>query len=328
MKAILLTEQLNEINKKNFSSVDVPIPSFNKERECLVKIKAAGVNPSDVGGALGYFSYAKLPRIPGRDYAGIVVDGPKQYLNKKVWGSGGDIGLTKNGTHAEYIAVPINAISEKPDNLSMEEASGVGVPYITAYYSLINRCHLSEKDTVVVLAAGGQVGRAAISIALSKGARCIGITRDLNKIIKISGCEYIDYKGETLDNKIQQLTRGKGADIILNSLGNQYLGFLINALSNEGSIVTIAATPGTREFNLNLFENYRANINLVGVNTGKINQVACSFILSSLTQLFIDKKLMPPSVNEETTFPLNKAYAAYNLVKAGLGGDRIVLSMR
>lgn len=113
MKAIQLHTKLSEVTEKNFMPIDLEKPNFNKEKECLIKIEAAGVNPSDFVGVLGYFAYAKLPRIPGRDYAGVVVDGPKEYMGMEVWGSGGDIGLTKDGTHAEYIVIPINALSEK-----------------------------------------------------------------------------------------------------------------------------------------------------------------------------------------------------------------------
>ena len=93
---------------------------------------AAAVNPSDVKATLGIMPHAVFPRTPGRDFAGIVVDGPDALKGLKVWGSGGDIGITRNGSHARYLVLPTGAVKEVPKGISMEEAGSVGVPFVTA----------------------------------------------------------------------------------------------------------------------------------------------------------------------------------------------------
>src|SRR5258707_13989680 len=75
------------------------------ENELLIEVKAAAVNPSDVKAATGLMPYAVFPRTPGRDYAGVVIDGPAAWVGREVFGSSGDLGIRRDGTHATHLAV-------------------------------------------------------------------------------------------------------------------------------------------------------------------------------------------------------------------------------
>ena len=79
--------------------------------EVVVEVKAAGVNPSDVKAALGAMPHAVWPRTPGRDWAGIVVAGPDG-VGREVWGSGGELGIKRDGTHARYLRLRLFANDE------------------------------------------------------------------------------------------------------------------------------------------------------------------------------------------------------------------------
>ncbi|MCG3024492.1 alcohol dehydrogenase catalytic domain-containing protein, partial [Escherichia coli] len=70
--------------------------------ECIVEVVSAGVNPSDVKATLGLMPHAVWPRTPGRDYAGVVIDGPGHLIGQQVWGSGGELGIRRDGTHGKY----------------------------------------------------------------------------------------------------------------------------------------------------------------------------------------------------------------------------------
>src|SRR5919109_1668567 len=100
--------------------------------ELLVEVKAAAVNPSDVKAATGLMPYAAFPRTPGRDYAGVVIDGPVGWTGREVFGSSGDLGIRRDGTHATHLVVEADALVEKPKSLSWEQAAGIGVPFVTA----------------------------------------------------------------------------------------------------------------------------------------------------------------------------------------------------
>src|SRR5689334_8111196 len=106
------------------------------EGDVTIEIHAAGINPSDAKAMLGLMPSAVFPRTPGRDFAGIVVEGPSTLVGTEVWGSGGDVGISRNGSHAERLVLPAAAIRRKPARLSMVEAGTVGVPFVTAYEGL------------------------------------------------------------------------------------------------------------------------------------------------------------------------------------------------
>src|SRR6195952_3038356 len=97
--------------------------------DVVVEIRAAGVNPSDVKAATGLMAYAVFPRTPGRDYAGVVVDGPAGSVGREVFGSSGDLGIRRDGTHASHLAVEADAVVDKPRGVSWDEAAGIGVPF-------------------------------------------------------------------------------------------------------------------------------------------------------------------------------------------------------
>lgn len=69
-------------------------------------------------------------------HAGIVVDGPAELLGREVWGSGGELGIRRDGAHAQYVVLDAARLREKPANISLAEAGAVGVPFITAYEGL------------------------------------------------------------------------------------------------------------------------------------------------------------------------------------------------
>src|SRR5271167_3811512 len=82
---------------------EAPTPAAD-ERTALIRVMAASINPSDVKNVARAMKQTKLPRIPGRDFAGVVEAGPAEWTGAAVWGTGGDTGFTRDGTHAEMIA--------------------------------------------------------------------------------------------------------------------------------------------------------------------------------------------------------------------------------
>ena len=103
-----------------------------RDEDALIEIAAAGVNPSDVKAAMGMMPYAVFPRTPGRDFAGRVIDGPRELIGTEVFGSSGDLGIRRDGTHASHLIVEAKALVPKPKSVSLEEAAGIGVPFVTA----------------------------------------------------------------------------------------------------------------------------------------------------------------------------------------------------
>ena len=155
---------------------DTTTPSPHGD-EALVRVKAASINPSDVKNVQGLMEQTTLPRTPGRDFAGVVELGPASWIGAEVWGSGGDTGFTRDGSHAEYILVPVSSLQRKPDKLDFDQAASVGVNFIAAWRGLVDAAALQANETVLIIAASGGVGNAGVQIARHLGARIIGIDR-------------------------------------------------------------------------------------------------------------------------------------------------------
>src|SRR6266404_5296871 len=96
--------------------MNVPDP-IGGEETAVVRIKAASVNPSDVKNVAGQMEHTVLPRVPGRDFSGVVEQGPAAWKGAEVWGTGGSIGFSEDGSHAELMAFPVKALVGKPRNL-------------------------------------------------------------------------------------------------------------------------------------------------------------------------------------------------------------------
>src|SRR3954467_5877085 len=123
--------------------------------DLLIEVKAAAVNPSDVKAATGLMPYAIFPRTPGRDYAGVVIDGPAGMIGREVFGSSGDLGIRRDGTHASHLVVESDAVVEKPKTVSWEEAAGIGVPFVTAMEGFRRAGIPKPGETVLVFGANG-----------------------------------------------------------------------------------------------------------------------------------------------------------------------------
>ena len=135
--------------------VDRPIPQATEE-DAVVQVEAAAVQPSDIKGVAGAMDGTVLPRTPGRDFSGMVVQGPTWLLGRAVWGTAGDLGFSRGGTHAEYVRFPVAGLGQRPWGLSAEEAAAVPVTFITAWIGLLDGAQVREGETVIVFGVAGR----------------------------------------------------------------------------------------------------------------------------------------------------------------------------
>jgi NADPH:quinone reductase-like Zn-dependent oxidoreductase len=146
-------------------------------RTAIIRVAADAISPSDVKNVEGKMEHTTLPRVPGRDYAGTVVGGPPEWMGAEVWGTGGEIGYSIDGSHAELIAVPIASLRRKPRTLSLEQAGAIGVTYLAAWLGVVEYAALAPGETPLVTGAGGGVGGAAVQIGKWRGGRVVGVDR-------------------------------------------------------------------------------------------------------------------------------------------------------
>jgi NADPH2:quinone reductase len=292
--------------------------------DLLIEVKAAAVNPSDVKAATGSMAYAVFPRTPGRDYAGFVLDGPAEWLGREVFGSSGNLGIRRDGTHATHLSVEADAVVEKPGGVSWEEAAGIGVPFVTATEGFRRAGMPKPDETVLVMGVNGKVGQAAVQIASWRGARVFGVVRrnEAYEGYSNSKVEVIDASAVDVATRAREFTDGKGADIVFNTVGDPYFEAAHKSLALRGRQILIAAIHPAVQFNI--LEFYRGQHSYFGIDTLGLSSIATGAVLRELGPGFASGHLKPFPIMPNAIYPLEDAKAAFVAV-AGSSRDRVIL---
>jgi NADPH:quinone reductase len=302
---------------------DLPDPAPN-EGFAVVRITGASINPSDVKNVAGAMEGTTLPRTPGRDYAGVVERGPAEWIGRDVFGTGGDIGYTIDGSHAEKLVVPVAALTAKPARLSAAEAASVGVTSLIAWLGLIEYAALQPGETVAIIGVGGGVGTAVSQLAKWRGASLIVGADILPPAPGSPAARSIDCyvpSDEHMTEAIRQATKGLGANVVFDAVGGITFEPALKSLAHRGRLVTISATGRSRvEFDLRDF--YHNESRIIGADSRKLDASASAKRLAAMLPAFESGALSAPPIDQ--VVPLDRAVDAYQRVAAG-ARDRFVL---
>jgi NADPH:quinone reductase len=307
----------------NLTVAELPMP-VPESGEVLVKVLAAAINPSDAKSVLGKMAETTTPRVPGRDFAGRVVSGGSDWEGKAVFGTGGEIGFGRNGSHAEFVAVPVDGLVEKPPDLSYEQAAAIALGYFTAFAGIVRTGAVKRGETVLVTGTTGSVGSAAARVAAWKGARVLGTvrsSRDLGKRDDLAFVEWIDLESRSLPESVKELTEGKGASLIMDTVGGPLFEACLESLAQRGRQIAIASA-GNPQVTFNLVDFYHKEACLKGVDTLKLSPGEAAEILKALLPGFKEGIFAPPSVEPVS---LDKALSAYRAVIEGSSGKKFVI---
>ena len=301
-----------ELDALKVVDLDTPVPG---ETEALVRVRAAGVNPSDVKNVLGKFHETALPRTPGRDFAGVVEKGPEEWLGREVWGTGAELGFSHDGTHAEYVVIPVSGLALKPTSLSFPLAASCGVPYTTAWNAL-RRGGMVVEDRKLVVVGVGAVGSAAIALSKILGTTRVvaaALEKDISGALRASGVPIIVLTDAAafVDDVKKHFTGG--ADLIFDTTG-YWVEASVAAIAEFGRIATIAA-PKDGHVHLPLLDLYRKGGVLVGVNSLLYDVEACAEMLEPIAEAFDRGELPPP--NPATEAALTAGPDIYRAIDGG-----------
>ena len=288
---------------------DIPKPVV-KVGEVLVQVKAAAVNPSDIKNVLGRMHETTVPRTPGRDFAGVVVDGGTMLIGKSVFGSGGSLGFGRDGSHAEFVAVPEKAVLPMPKGFTFEQSAAIGVAYMTAWAALVKAAELQAGENVLILGTTGAVGSAAARIAHKRGARVFGTVRrsvDIPKPGELPVDIWINLESTDLSKGVREATRGAGADVVFDLVGGSMFEKCLAALAWRGRQVAISSSPEPR-VNFNLVDFYHNESRLLGVDSLKLSFEDAAEILRDLTPGFESGEFPAPDI---LAFPLANGPKVY-----------------
>jgi NADPH2:quinone reductase len=303
--------------------LDIPAPSSDSQ-SAVVQIKSASVNPSDVKNIAGTFTQTSLPRTPGRDFSGVVVEGPPDWRGVEVWGTGGDIGFTRDGSHAEFMKIPVQALSRKPTTLSHAEAAAIGVNFVVAWLGVVEYARLAPGETIAVIGAAGGVGGAVVQIA--KAFRCTVIGLDLRPPLAESPAgrlidEFVPFGDDAVERVRAYST--DGVSVVYDAVGGIAFETALRMSRPRGRVVEISAT-GKRRVEFDLIDFYRNELQLFGVDSAKLGVVESAPLMKKLAEQFESWALAGPIIAHR--FPLARAREAYRAVATGTNG-RVVLDV-
>jgi NADPH:quinone reductase-like Zn-dependent oxidoreductase len=266
------------------------------DHDVLVRVKVAGVNPIDnfvVSGALP--KIIPLPNhIPGAEISGIVEEvgshvkknnlrkGDRVIIHNKVFDetcdmclngldmlcrNGGLISVITNGGFAEYVSVPKRNVFKIPDSLDWDTAASLPVTSLTPYHAL-KEASLRINEYLLVFGASGSTGMIAVQLAKKMGAKVIAVSRhSWIKDSEFGGVDYLISDYNRVADEVKDITEGKMADVVLNSLGVETWESSYASIGSNGRWVTFGTLSGP-DIKLNLQSLYRRQIKLIGSTGG------------------------------------------------------------
>lgn len=257
--------------------MDRPCP---ESQQVLVEIKAASLNHLDLWLRRGLPGLEiPLPHIPGSDASGVIAEVGSEI---KDWNVGdevviqpgtfcgacdhclagredmcasyGILGETEPGVQRQYLCLPPANIGPKPKNLSFVEAAALPLASLTAWNMLKNRAKLLKGETLLVLGAGSGVGSMAVQMGRYLGARVIATAGSEEKqklAFSLGADEVLNHRQEGFSKQVKALTKGRGANVVFEHIGESTWTESVKSLSRGGRLVTCGATTGVRgEINL------------------------------------------------------------------------------
>jgi NADPH2:quinone reductase len=306
--------------------VERPVPQ-PRPGEVLIKVAAAGVNRPDVLQRKG--AYAPPPGasdIPGLEVAGVVVAAAEGLREPAV---GAKVcALLAGGGYAQYATAPAVQCLPVPPQLSLEEAAAVPETFFTVWLNVFERARLTAGETLLVHGGGSGIGTTAILLGKAFGARVI-VTA--GSAVKCAACRElgadlaINYHESDFVEATLRTTDGRGADVILDMVGGDYVARNVAAAAVDGRIAVIAHMGGTRA-ELDLRSLMVKRLFLSGSTLRPQSVENKGRLAAALRQhvwpLFASKRLVPLI---HARFALADAAAAHKLMEADTHIGKIVL---
>jgi len=301
---------------ENLQIGERPVPVSDAEH-MLVRTHAAGVGIWDVGIMSGGFGQVSLPRIPGSEVAGLVEEPAGEFsVGDRVFCSlwvSGEAGVPDpRGGFAELSAARTDSAAAIPDGVDFPEAAGLVISGATAYEGLIDRAKVRSSETVLVTAASGGVGTAAIQIARSAGARVIAVASGSNHdYVRDLGADIVvNYRLPDLSEQLRDAAPD-GFDVLFDGTGNDVRDMSLGLVRRGGRAILIAlGSPPPPAIDGVEIQSFGATVN--------------SARLEAVAQLVSARKLRMPI---ESGFPLEEARQAMEHVGTGHTRGRVVLQI-
>lgn len=332
MKGLLITDHKEE--PLVLSEIEKPKAGMG---QVLIHVKAVALNRRDQWIRQGMYPNIQFGTVLGSDGAGIVSEVGEgvstDWLDKEIiinpnlnWGEDSKaqsaeysvLGMPSQGTFAEYIAVGIDRLTEKPTHLTWSEAAALPLAGLTAYRALFHHGTTSAGKNVLISGVGGGVAQFAFQFAVAAGANVYvtsGNQEKLDKCVSMGAQGGYSYKEEGWFKAAQADTGG--FDVVIDSAGGNQLNDFIKIMKPAGRIVFYGATNGTPQ-KLDMFRMFWNQITLQGSTMG--NDQEFMEMVS-----FVNKHQVKPIV--DSVRPFDQIISAFDDMKAGKQFGKLVFSV-
>ncbi|HAL82161.1 MAG TPA: zinc-binding dehydrogenase [Mucilaginibacter sp.] len=324
MKAIVITRPGGP---EVLQIAERPVPAYSAN-EVLAKVEAAGVNRPDVAQRKGSYPPppGASPDIPGLEIAGIVVQKGEQVSR---WHIGDKVcALVSGGGYAEFCNVPEGQCLPIPHNLSFTEAAALPETFFTVWSNVFDRGALKYGESLLVHGGSSGIGVAAIQMATALG-HAVYVTAGSDEKCRfcedLGAAKAINYRTENFAEVIQQITNGKGVDVILDMIGGDYTPGNIRSLTEEGRLVMINTMNG-KDVQIDLSLVMRKRLTITGSTLrarDTVFKADIAFHLEETIWPLLASGKIKPVIN--SVFDAKYAYEAHELMESSKHIGKIVL---
>jgi len=292
MKALVITEYAHPSKIQLTRDAPEPIPTPGSD-ELLINVHSAGLNFFDILQAQGkYQTQPPRPFVLGAEFAGIVAAAPPE----STYGPGDRVFGYCQGAYGERVVVKPAQVLPLPDNLSFDQGAGLYITYPTSYEALVGRGKLRAGEWLLVLAAAGGVGMAAIQIGKLLGAQVIACASPSKHDVArtVGGADFVvDYTKDGWQKEVLKITDGRGVDLVYDPVGRIRDALKCTAWGGRAIVVGFAGGE-IEKLPLNLV--LLKNVSIIGIFWGsysKNNPQRALETWAELLELFGSGRLKP-----------------------------------
>jgi putative PIG3 family NAD(P)H quinone oxidoreductase len=308
---------------------DVPEPEL-RDSDLLVRNHAAGLNRADIiqrTGGYGRDSFGDSA-IMGLEIAGEVIAVGKDVQGFAV----GDrvMGIVGGGGYAELARIDYRMAMPIPDGMDYVRAAGIPEVFVTAHEAAFHLGRLEAGESILIHAAAGGVGSAAVQLAHAAGARVFATAggTKLDRLREFGADVAIDYKTDDFAQVIHRDTEGKGVDVIVDFVGAPYFERNLASLNFGGRLIEVGLLGGAKGASLPLDRLLYRHLQIIGTvmksRPQSVKQAMTRRFRDRWLHAFDDGTLVPVI---DSTFPLGEAVEAHRRMESSSSVGKIILTM-
>ncbi|QZP31477.1 NAD(P)H-quinone oxidoreductase [Pseudomonas sp. DR48] len=328
---------MKAINIREFGAADVleladaPNPEV-RPTDLLVRVYAAGVNRADLTHRTGGYGHPNFgdSLIIGLEIAGEVIEKGSAVTGFEV----GDrvMGVVGGGAYAELARIDYRMAMLIPAQLDYVHAAAIPEVFVTAHEAMMHLARLKPGDSVLIHAAAGGVGSAAVQLAYATGATVYATTEGskLSRVEHLGADIAIDYKKKDFAEVIADKTNGRGVDVVIDFVGEPYFVRNVASLAHGGRMIQVGILGGGGKVTVELEHILYRHLQIIGTVMKSRTQPEKHDMIKRFREHWLDRfdgaGSLEPVV--DSTFPLSRAADAHRRMESSENVGKIILTMQ